>query len=47
MTNDDTDHDVLKDGEEDLDNSGTWDSGTPNPLDIDTDNDGVIDSERG
>ncbi len=47
MTNNDTDHDGLEDGEEDSNNSGTWDLGEPNPLDGDTDDDGVSDSEEG
>ena len=47
MTNNDTDYDGLEDGEEDSNNSGTWDFGEPNPLDGDTDDDGVMNSEDG
>ena len=47
MTNDDTDYDGLKDGQEDVDKDGVWDSDEPNPLDMDSDDDGVADGEDG
>jgi hypothetical protein len=47
MTESDTNHDGLSDGQEDFDKNGSLELNEPNPLDRDSDDDGVYDGEDG